>query len=153
MYKNIMVPMDGSKLAECVLPHVDIIAGCGVEKVTFVRVVEPIVLPVGIGGEYFNAQVMTEMEEYETTSAQTYLDELVARIEYKGVKVETKLLQGRAAESLIDYTRSNKTDLIIIATHGRSGISRWVRGSVADHILHSAAVPILMIQASDGDKR
>ena len=142
--------MDGSELAECVLPHVEtIVNGCGVEKVTFVRVVEPVVLPIGIGGEYFNAQVMTEMEEYETSSAQSYLDELAAKIDYKNVAVETKLLQGRASESLIDFALSNNVDLIIIATHGRSGISRWVRGSVANHILIAASVPILIIQASD----
>ncbi len=148
MYKNIMVPMDGSKLAECVLPHVDLIAnGCGTEKITFIRVVEPVVLPVGIGGEYFNAQVMTEMEEFETSSAQSYLDELKEKVNYGKIAIEAKLLQGRAAESLIDYALSHKVDLIIIATHGRSGISRWVRGSVADHILHEASVPILMIQS------
>ncbi len=148
MYKNILVPMDGSELAECVLPHVDtIVKGCGAKKVTFIRVVEPVVLPIGIGGEYFNAQVMTEMEDYETSSAQSYLDELTEKINYEGITVESKLLQGRAAESLIDHALTHKVDLIIIATHGRSGISRWVRGSVADHILHSATVPILMIQS------
>ena len=149
MYKNVLVPMDGSELAECVLPHVEtVVKGCGTKKVTFIRVVEPVVLPIGIGGEYFNAQVMTEMEEYETSSAQNYLDEITEKIGYEGVTVEAKLLQGRAAESLIDYALANKIDLIIIATHGRSGISRWVRGSVANHILHSATVPILMIQSA-----
>jgi len=63
------------------------------------------------------------------------------------VEVKTGVLKGNPAESLADYASKNKVDLIVIATHGRSGVSRWVWGSVADRLLRSACVPVLMVRA------
>ncbi|MFH1488305.1 MAG: universal stress protein [Pseudomonadota bacterium] len=148
MYQKIMVPLDGSELAECVLPHVEAFLNrfqsC---KVVFVRVVNPI--PVSFGLET-SPTFFEEAESSELamkSSAEEYLNQVVAGFKEKAGKTELAVLMGRTAESLIDFAESQNVDLIIIATHGRSGISRWVMGSVADRILHSSHAPILMIRA------
>lgn len=151
MYKNILVPLDGSELAECVLPHVETIAkGCGVVTVTFVRVVEPVRVPITTNEEYatFTARDWEELESALKTSAVNYFKKLTSQVKYDGVDIKTEILDGgRAADVIADYATKNKTDLIVIATHGRSGVSRWVWGSVADRILRSACVPVLMVRA------
>jgi nucleotide-binding universal stress UspA family protein len=145
MYNKILVPLDGSELAECVLPHVESIAkGSNTNNIIFIRVVEPVVLPVA-DGEYFSSNVWTQIESQEKATAVNYLNDIVNRVQYEGINVEAKVILGRVAESIIDYAVKNDIDLIIIATHGRSGVNRWLRGSVANRILHAVRSPILII--------
>jgi len=147
MYRKIMVPLDGSDLAECVLPHVEAIAmGCEVNNVTFVRTVEPFQLPSR--SEWVpTPEERQRIESSHRSNAQDYLNQLVGRLKYDRVSLQTEVIMGKAAESLADYAEKNGVDLIVIATHGRSGVSRWVWGSVADRILRSACVPVLMVRA------
>ncbi len=148
MYKNILVPLDGSELAECVLPHVESIAkGSGVQNVVFLRVIEPFHMPSGGDGASFSDEDMKRMNSENKAAAENYLSQLVNRTEYGGVTVQSETISGKAAESIADYATRNTVDLIAIATHGRSGVSRWVWGSVADRVLRSACVPVLMIRA------
>jgi nucleotide-binding universal stress UspA family protein len=155
MYKKLLVPLDGSELAECVLPHVESIAkGCGVANVVFVRVVEPVHLPVGTGsagGEAFTeadaAKVRENEDERNKKAAKQYLDDIKKRSKYDGADLKTEVIMGKPAESIAEYAEKKGVGLIVIATHGRSGISRWVYGSVADRILRSACVPVLMVRA------
>jgi nucleotide-binding universal stress UspA family protein len=145
MYNKILVPLDGSELAECVLPHVEAIAkGCNTKNVIFIRVVEPVVLPVA-DGEYFSSNVWTQIEQQEKAVAVNYLDGVVKRVQGSGINVEAKVIVGRVADSIVDYIIKNSIDMVIIATHGRSGVSRWLRGSVANRVLHAIRAPILMI--------
>lgn len=147
MYQKVLVPLDGSQLAECVLPHVNAIAGgCGVKSVIFARVVEPFVPPV-TGGEAFNAQDLEKIEQSNEAEVRQYLASLRSRISYNGTNTQSVMLYGRVAETITEYADKNGIDLIIIATHGRSGVSRWVWGSVADRILRSICVPVLMVRA------
>jgi nucleotide-binding universal stress UspA family protein len=153
MYKKIMVPLDGSVLAECVLPHVDgFVSGCQVETVIFVRVVEPthysVISPTA--NPQFSKTLQENakmMEEDEKSSAETYLKGVISRVKQCGLKYKTDVLVGAVAESLADYIDANEIDLVLIATHGRSGISRWVRGSIADRVLRSSSAPVLMVRA------
>ena len=149
MYKKILVPLDGSELAECVLPHVESIAkGCGVGTVMFVRVVEPVQIPLGAEKTFaFSPKVWKQMESESIAAAKNYLSQLMNRVKYDGVNIQSEVLTGgRAADMIAGYATKGEVDLIIISTHGRSGITRWVWGSVADRILHSACVPVLMIR-------
>jgi len=156
VYNKIMVPLDGSKLAECVLPHVDgFVRGSQVEIIIFVRVIEPI--STGYS-ERSNITVYPaaykDMKKYanliegkKKSSAEIYLKEVVGRLKQNGVKYRTEVLVGKVADRLIDYVETNGIDLVLIATHGRSGVSRWVRGSIADRVLRSSRVPVLMVRA------
>ena len=151
MYKKVLVPLDGSELAECVFPHVEtIVQGCGVDTITFVRVVEPIHMPISGDdlGYTFSAEDWNRMESESRAAAENYLNQLMNRVKYDGINVELEVLGGgRAADMIADYANKSEVDLIIIATHGRSGVSRWVWGSVADRVLRSASVPVLMVKA------
>jgi nucleotide-binding universal stress UspA family protein len=146
MYKKILVPLDGSELAECVLPHVESIAkGCGVGSVVFVRAFDTFVQSAVQA--YIGESLRKEMEENNEKSAREYLDEVADKVNLDGVEVQKQLIMGRVAESIAEYATKSGVDLIAIATHGRSGVSRWAWGSVADRILRSACVPVLMVRA------
>jgi len=155
MYKKIMVPLDGSELAECVLPQVEtFITGCQVSTLVFVRVIEP--APLTYKGAYVTSKDDLEkieintkrVEEDRKRNATEYLKGVVSRLKSEGVTYQTEVLSGKVAESLVDYVEANDVDMmIIIATHGRSGVSRWVRGSIADRVLRASQVPVLMVRA------
>jgi len=149
MYKKIMVPLDGSELSECVLPHMEaIVKGCNAPTVVFLRVVETMHSFVSDdGGPAFSEEDVKRLDLQAKTAAKNYLDRLVGRIKWDWVKLQTEVIVGRAAESLAEYAEKNGVDLVVIATHGRSGVSRWVWGSVADRILRSVCVPVLMVRA------
>ena len=149
MYKKIMVPLDGSKLAECVFPHLEtIIKGCESPEVIVVQAVEPLSVPYGREVLQFTSlEQVKAFETHQKVEAEKYLKEIVARLEKTGVNVKADVIYGKAGESLSDYATKNDVDLVIIATHGRSGISRWVWGSVADRLVRSVCVPVLMVRA------
>jgi len=148
VYDRILVPLDGSQLAECVLPHVESIAkGCGVAVVTLLRVVESHNLPTGQGGWLPSPEEVAQVEAQSEKEAKDYLGKLARRLQYNSAKVKTEVIKGRAAEAIADYATKSQADLIIVATHGRSGVSRWVWGSVAERILRSSCVPVLMVRA------
>ena len=142
-----MVPLDGSELAECVLPHVEnLVKAEGVETVVFVRVAETFFAHSAASAELGEAAIKKYDAEIKA-AAEKYLNQLSSRLNYGKTKIETRVLTGNAAEKLADYAAENKIGLIVIATHGRSGISRWVWGSVADRLLRSACIPVLMVRA------
>ena len=153
MYSKIMVPLDGSELAECVLPHLkSFIRGFKVRDVILLRVVEPEKVVFDLGRADFQ-KVASDINERNKYLSRGYLDEISERLKAEGTTVHSEVLEGRVTESLIDYADKNDIDLIIIATHGRSGATRWIMGSVADKLLRSAKVPVFMVRASGRDKQ
>jgi len=141
LYKKILVPLDGSELAECVLPHVKAIAaGCSTGQVVLLRIVEP--LPAGTPP----AVDFEVVQKAGVKAAEGYLVKVKAQLSKEGLNAEAKVLTGRPAETITDFAQREKVDLIALATHGRSGISRWVFGSVADKLVRSSSVPILLIR-------
>ena len=147
MYNRILVPLDGSELAECVLPHVDSIAkGCGVREVVFLRVAEAFHQRSDYAN-YLSQEVVNSIDADNKAAAEKYLSQLIKRTRYGGVSIKSEVITGAPAESIADYATKNSIDLITIATHGRSGISHWAWGSVADRVLRSACVAVLMVRA------
>jgi nucleotide-binding universal stress UspA family protein len=108
-------------------------------------------MPVGMLGD--ESAILVDFKEEENKrqerqeSARRYLDELASRLERDGTEFKVEVLWGRVAERLVDFAAENQVDLVLIATHGRSGVSRWVRGSIADRILRSCHAPVLMVRA------
>ena len=150
MYKKIMVPLDGSKLAECVLPHLEaVVRGSKpTPDVLLVQAVEPISIPYGREvAEITSMEQLKAFEIHNKVEATKYLKEIAAQLAKVGVNAKASVIYGKAAEVLGDFASKNDVDLVIIATHGRSGISRWVWGSVADRLLRSVCVPVLMVRA------
>lgn len=158
MYKKILVPLDGSDLAECVLPYVEgFLAGFPASTIALVRVLEPESVKfddtamLSSTGRDSLIEYTRRIEEKKKSAAADYLENIADRLKRTGVESRTEVLIGSVADRLAEYTETNDIDLIIIATHGRSGISRWVRGSVADRVLRFSRVPVLMVRA-DGSK-
>ena len=147
MYQHVMVTLDGSELAECVLPHVEAIGtGCNVAKVTLVRVVPPLKLHGGVESG-LSPEIRQQLEDDSKRIAGEYLEEKAQQLRDKGVVAESVVLFGEVVHELIEFTSAHEVDLIITATHGRSGVSRLFLGSIADRTLHASPVPVLMVRA------
>ena len=152
MYKHIMVPLDGSEVAECVIPQLEMVAkSCQPEpKVTLVRVVTPLKLYSGFeyGGmvEYISPEQIQRLEDDNAKNAKDYLVKQVNRLKIDGIVAEAQVTFGMASQTLTKYAEDNGVDLIIIATHGRSGINEWFWGSVAERVLKTSRVPVLMVR-------
>jgi nucleotide-binding universal stress UspA family protein len=147
MYQTILVPLDGSKLAECVLPHVEtLVKGAQTKRVIFARVVEPFHPPTT---DYiFDDAQLKKVDSERRAESEKYLKGILGQAKYGGeVRVESVTLYGNVADILAEYANKNAVDMIVIATHGRSGISKWVWGGVADRILRSSCAPVLMVRA------
>ncbi len=139
MYKRILVPLDGSELAEVALPYAEELAGRLGSEITLVHVYET----ADAQYERMHQAYIQKMVEATKQGAERFL----AKSKAKRVKVKPALLVGHAAEEIVDYADKENADLIIIATHGRSGISRWVLGSVATKVLSAAKRPVALIRA------
>jgi nucleotide-binding universal stress UspA family protein len=87
------------------------------------------------------------MEAQQKKTAEAYLEKIVQKTALEGAVLSHAVLEGKVAEALAQWAEQNGVDLIVIASHGRSGISRWVMGSVADRLLRSVCVPVMMIRA------
>ena len=154
MYKKILVPLDGSKLAECALAHVEELAkGCGTEKVILVSVTEWV---QGYRAGYrafegpsppLGQQLAPEAVGKKEKQAQRYLGRIAKAMEAKGIKVGTEVLLGDPAEEIVIYAKHPGCDLIVMSSHGRSGLSRWTHGNVADKVFRGSPVPVLMVRA------
>jgi nucleotide-binding universal stress UspA family protein len=141
MYKKILVPLDGSKFAECVLNHVKSVAeGCCVSEVILLFVVESVKGVWNVPENWVG-----ESLKQSTLSAETYLKEISSDLIQRGIPVTSKVLQGPPAETILSYAQANAVELIITSTHGRSGIKRWVFGSVADKVIHQSLIPVLIV--------
>jgi nucleotide-binding universal stress UspA family protein len=143
MYKKILVPLDGSELSEHALEHLRAIAGGPKAlKVVLLRIVEPVVIPLA-GGQYAVKQAL-ETREQADTDAKNYLNKLAGQLEEEGMSVKTVITHGMPADDILNYATKNKVGLIIMSTHGRSGISRWLFGSVAEKVIRHSTVPVLV---------
>jgi len=150
LYKKILVPLDGSKLSECVLPHVEKLAESGVAKeIILLRVCDsPSIIadyPEGKGKTW--EKHVERMTANAQQSCSLYIEDVEKDLKDKGFKVKTESSLGKPAEEIVNYANKNKVDLIVMASHGRSGVSRWAYGSVADKVLRSTCVPVLLVKA------
>ncbi len=160
MYKRILVPLDGSKLAECALPHTEELAkGCDTEEVILISVTEQVrgQTRAPEAQEVYHASddpgvqragsEITVTLGKEERQALRYLGRIAKRLEAKGVKVRTEVLSWPPAEAIASYAEHNGADIIVMSSHGRSGPSRWAHGSVADKVLRISCVPVFMVRA------
>jgi nucleotide-binding universal stress UspA family protein len=145
MYKRILVPLDGSALSESSLEHVkSIIGGNSATEVVLFRVVEPI-SSFDASALAQSGYLMGDVQSRKKADAADYLTKLAAGLAKENINAKQVIAEGRAAEAIMDYIDKNQVDLIIMSSHGRTGISRWAFGSVADRILHQSGIPILLV--------
>lgn len=149
MIDHILVPLDGSPVAEGILPVAEELGRRLDAEVTLLQVVDlvPQAIVVEPGaGMVVDPDVITMQMDAEAEAAQTYLMGVTARLQSQGLKVRWVTQRGLAAPAIVDYARDNGVDLIAMSTHGRSGLGRLVFGSVADQVMRDAASPVLMIK-------
>jgi nucleotide-binding universal stress UspA family protein len=133
-------------LAERALPHALQMAQCMGSELHLARVTLAMLYVDGPGtaGPAFTQQMLDSDRE----AAQTYLGRLQQRLNCPDLPVVTTVLEGPVAEVLVDYARAHRIDLIVMSTHGRSGLSRWVFGSVAERVLRGAHCPTLVVRGT-----
>jgi len=169
-YKKVIVPLDGSKLAEIVLPHVEEIAtNCHINAIELVTVTESMKVDVPrsaepveqfktkfavgdrITGRIYRADSVSLLNVpldigKMAKTGRDYLIKTAAKLEKKGLKTNITVLIGNVAEEIVHFADEEDADLIIMASHGRSGISRWAIGSVAEKVFRATDVPVLLVK-------
>jgi nucleotide-binding universal stress UspA family protein len=147
MYSRIMVPLDGSELAEQALLHAEYLARTSGATLHLVRVVEPpaAVRTHGVGAP---VNVYEDVIAAQRQEATEYLDVLRARVTSDGLTVQTAQLDGAAATVLLDYVQAMQIDLVVMTAHGRSGLTRSALGTVADRVTRGGAAAVLLAPAT-----
>jgi nucleotide-binding universal stress UspA family protein len=147
MFKKILVPLDSSPMAEAALPLARNLAECyGAEMVVLY-----VNLPLGM--QYYAPEMLATVAELEQTTrvaVNTYIHRTAANLMDRGIKASAVMKDDvTAANAILDYADHNGVDLIAMSTHGRSGIGRWLLGSVADKVVHGAKMPVLLVRPDE----
>lgn len=146
--RRILVPLDGSHLAEEVLDLATTLASAQTARLILVRALDPVaIIPADPTMNDMNAPLAAQLGTVEMQAARFYIEDIAAELQRRNLVDQTVTVVGDAAEVIIDTAEINDVDLIAMCTHGRSGVSRWVYGSVAEKVLHSAPCPLLLIRA------
>lgn len=157
-YQRILVPLDGSERAAAALPHAETIAKFANARLMLIQVIpstamlvsETAVASPTLGmptvDPYLSASQFQAVEEAMTSEAQATLDAAAAPLRERGIQTETVVLKGNPADSILAYAHENQIDMIVMSTHGRTGLARLVFGSVAESVLRNASCPVLLIR-------
>ncbi len=141
MFNRIFLPMDRSSLAECVLPHAVAVARAFESQVTLVHVMDP---PHSANWRRAVDPLNWRIRKAE---AESYLGELVLRLQKAGLPAERQILEGHAAERIVEFSRKNDVPLIMISSHGQSGLTGWNVSGVVQKIILRAHTSIMIVRA------
>ncbi|MGH2543023.1 MAG: universal stress protein [Ardenticatenaceae bacterium] len=154
MYSQILVPLDGSKLAEKAIPHAEGLAKTSKATVHLLRVMErhgegvnPTedtgLAPLEISKR--NLELARQLEEAELAGAEEYLEHIGNRLKNEGIIVQTQLTEGHVDDRIVDYAKNHGIDLVVMCTHGRGGLRRLFVGSVTDRVVRAGEIPVLVV--------
>lgn len=150
LYTRIIVPLDGSKLAESALPEAEQLAKLTGAELVLMRVVDYSARDTfGDFGLLYEYEAMAQALVEERELATAYLADTARRLQNEGYTVSTTLVDGIAAKAIV--ARAQPGDAIVMATHGRTGMKRWFIGSIAEDVLRHATVPVLIVRAPVSD--
>jgi nucleotide-binding universal stress UspA family protein len=154
MYANIVVALDGSSVAEQVLPCVEALAERFASTLTLVRAFLPIesaaaLVPPSVAGVPLDSTQVEDTIEFQDEEAMTYLERVAKALRQRGLVVRTECPQDLAAEAIVEVARRTNADLIALTTHGRGGLGRLVHGSISESVLRAARCPILLVRATN----
>ena len=140
MYTRILLPLDGSDMAEKAVPFAIAQAGRFRAQLILLRVVEPILYARSL-------DALEDARQERIEWARDYLESVATRIREQGIQVKIVVTEEAPNVSITQYAETNQVDLIVLCSRGRSGPSRWLMGSVADRIVRGANVPVLLVRA------
>ncbi len=141
MYTRILIPLDGSELAEQALGPARELASCFGAELRLLRVLEP--LPMGVG---MTVAGLKEAQELTKTIAHEYLERVAAGLQEQGYTVQFATAGGTPHAEIVKYAEENQIDLIVMWARGQSGISRWLMGSVADRVVRGATMSVFLVR-------
>ncbi|MCB0030076.1 MAG: universal stress protein [Anaerolineales bacterium] len=151
MLQRIMVPLDGSELAEKALPYAEALATKFAGELLLVMVIQTVVVPAV--ASHYGEGILIDYPPRERVrqDAHDYLAAVQQRLEAQQLPVRSIILENESvADALIETAGRENVDVIVKTTHGRSGLSRWVFGNVATKVLQGAACPVFLVRVSDG---
>ena len=140
-FRTLVIPLDGSELGERALPHAETLAKSLSLSITLVRVVPTVTIASGAMEPY---AADPRLLEYSLDAAKQYIDEKTQALTKKGLRVSSKVNLGYAPSEIIDIAEGLPGSLVVMTTHGRSGVGRWVLGSVADRVLRASNRPVFL---------
>jgi nucleotide-binding universal stress UspA family protein len=143
MYRKILVPLDGSKVAEGVLPHAKALAYSEGAELVLLTVGANPVLDFAFSDPGLAQRAVEEQEE----RSKKYISEIERQLKSAGFKTSTLLRVGAVAEEILAATDELQIDVIAMSTHGRTGPARWLLGSIAERVVNNSKVPVLLIRA------
>ncbi len=149
MYKKVLVPLDGSELAECTLSHVkNLFKDGSVGEVTLLNVFKFDLPWALMESEQHIQQIdINAIREPFLVRSRKYLTDIESRLVSEGMKVKTESLEAnRPADAITEYAQEKDMDMIIIGTHGYTGLKKLMLGSVAFSVLHQSHIPVLLIR-------
>ena len=154
MFKHVLVPLDGSKVGEAALPVIDKLcdkleSGTQVE-ITLVGIVTLLRHWVVVGEASAPVSYTEDEMELIKNRILDYLNKTAESVNCQGVKVNSLIRTGNAADEILKAATEVGADLIAMSTHGRSGLRRLAFGSITDKVLHGTGVPVLMVRAAEG---
>jgi nucleotide-binding universal stress UspA family protein len=142
MYKKVLVPLDGSTFSELALANaVNIISSFQGAELVLLNVTEPF----EDLAHWVSDDIAKKMQKEADSTARNYLDRTVERLSNEGVEVEAVIAEGNPGEVILEYAAKSGVDLIVMSTHGRSGFTRFMFGSVATRIVQNSHVPVLLV--------
>ena len=152
LFKKILVPLDGSKAGEAAIPHVEALTRPFDAQVILFHVLElapvPVLVAPGIQLPY--PPVTPEQEARRAISGITYIEGVEKALTEKGINCSSETSSGSPAVEVLKYAEASAIDLIAMSTHGRSGIGRWVFGSVTEKLLQTGSTPVLTVRETRG---
>jgi len=148
MYKKVLVPLDGSELAECTLSHVkNLVKDGSAGEVTLLNVVKADFSWILTESEYPQGIDLDAIREPLFAKSRKYLADTKSQLASEGIMVKTASLEGnRPANTITEYAQKEGMDMIIIGTHGYTGLKKLMLGSVAFGVLHQSHIPVLLIR-------
>ena len=146
MYKRVLIPLDGSSLAEQALPHAVAQAKQFHAELILLRVVEPFAHARGM-----SLADLEQIRQQTRIWADEYLERIAADIQQQEVLIRKVTIDGRPHTEIAEFAENNQVDLIVMSTRGQSGLSRWLMGSVADRVVRGANVPVLLVRTRKED--
>lgn len=146
MIKKILVPLDGSKLAEKALPYAEALAEKLEAELILTWVLHPLIVMSDYGASSYETIISLEKNE-----ATQYLTTTQIELQKQHLPVRINILEGHAADAIIELACQERVGLIVMSTHGRSGLSRWVHGSVATKVLQQAPCPVFLVRVKESE--
>ena len=141
MYKKILVPLDGSPLAEAVLPHAEALAKSEHAEIIILRV--PAMPASGFLAR--DPQIASVIIKDIEDEAEKYVHDKVDTLKKENINVTGLICDGAVPDTILKVADETQADVIAMSTHGRTGVSRWLMGSVADRVVHYAHIPVMLI--------